>query len=88
MSLELETLDQLLGGDLPLAVVRGLYPDDQTFAQVIHALVRGLDVRLLTIDGRIVPRWQWRGLFVEMRVLHRLPQFRLSITEQGARKVS
>jgi len=38
MSLQLETLDQLLCGDMPLQIIRGLYPDDSTFAVGIHAL--------------------------------------------------
>jgi len=31
MTPELETLDQLLGGDLSLAIVRQLYSDDEAF---------------------------------------------------------
>jgi hypothetical protein len=88
MSLELETLDQLLGGDLPLSVIRGLYPDDKSFVVAIHALLCCGDVRLFSVDGADVPAWRWRELFDAggfKREMHRL---RLDVTHQGAGRVS
>ena len=87
MSLELETLDQLLGGDMPLAVIRGLYPDDKTFTVGIHALLRNGDVRLFC-EGKEVPQWRWRELFQACGVTEEMPRLRLEITDQGADLVS
>jgi len=87
LSAELETLDQLLGGTLPLKVIRDLYPDDASFARSVHALLRDGDVQLIT-EGAEVPQWQWRELFTEGRILSELPQFRVDLTEQGARRIA
>ena len=38
MSPELETLDQLLGGDLPLTVIRKLFPDAERFVRTRRLL--------------------------------------------------
>jgi hypothetical protein len=88
MSAELETLDQLLGGDMSLETIRGLYSDDQHFAKGIHALLANGDVRLLACDGVEVPTWQWRRLFVEGGIASEITRFRLSMTAQGIRKVT
>ena len=48
MSPELETLDQLLGGDLPIAVIRGLFDDDSHFAHAVEAMLCEMEIRLLT----------------------------------------
>jgi hypothetical protein len=88
MSPELETLDQLLGGDVPLSVVRTLYPDDPTFTRSIHAMLRAGDVRLLSADGVDVPPWTWRELFSDGKVWQEILRFTLSATEQGARRMT
>jgi hypothetical protein len=59
VSPELETLDQLLGGDLPLAVIRTVYPDDGGFVRGMAGLLAGGDIPLLA-DGVEVPSWRWR----------------------------
>jgi hypothetical protein len=87
LSPELETLDQLLGGAMSLAVIRRLYPDDASFAQSIHALLRAGDVQLISQDVR-VPQWRWRELFTEGRVLSDLSQFELDATEPGVRRIA
>ncbi|MFM9862120.1 MAG: hypothetical protein ACKVRO_00815 [Micropepsaceae bacterium] len=85
MSRELDTLDQISEGGLPLQVVRRLYPDEKPFAVAIHALLRNGDVQLLS-DGVEVPRWRWRELFEEEdEVTKELPRLRLQITDKGAR---
>ena len=40
MSPELETLDQLLSGELPLSVVCKLYPDVDTFLSGVYGLLK------------------------------------------------
>ncbi len=69
MSAELETLDQLLGGALSLAVIRNLYPDGEAFRRGVFGLLSSGDVCLLMIDQTIVPSWRWReglGLIVRL----------------------
>ena len=87
MSLELETLDQLAGGDLSLAIIRGLYPTAETFMQGTLGLLFSGDVRLFTNNEIEVPRWRWRQLFIDGIVLNELDKLRLKLTEQGGRKV-
>ena len=41
MSPELETLDQLLGGALALAIIRGCYPDHDRFVRGVSGLSPG-----------------------------------------------
>jgi hypothetical protein len=85
---ELETLDQLLTGDLPLAIIRKIYPDDQAFMRGVFALLRCGDVRLLSRDKDDIPEWQWRELFDEGTALDRLDELSLHITERGAQRIS
>ena len=49
MSLELETLDQLLGGQMPVAVIRLIFPSDERFQQAMLGLLAGGDIEL--VDG-------------------------------------
>jgi hypothetical protein len=87
MSPELETLDQLLGGNLTLAVVRTFYSDEHAFARGVLGLVSCGDVRLLTTKGVEVPTYQWRELFIGGAVTGRVDELQLEITDQGAQKV-
>ena len=86
MSPEIETLDQLICGCMTLQIIRRVYPDDNAFAVGIHGLLRNGDVRLLS-EGAEVPQWRWRELFEDggWRELSRLE---LTLTEQGARRVT
>jgi hypothetical protein len=88
MSAELETLDQLLGGDLPLKVIRNLYPDEEAFRQGVLGLLSCGDVCLLMSDQTPVPGWRWRELFVAGKVMHELGDMKLSLTAQGTRRVA
>jgi hypothetical protein len=44
---EMETLDQLLGGEMRLTIIRQLYDSDQSFTRGTHRLLQSGDVRLL-----------------------------------------
>jgi hypothetical protein len=88
VALELDILDQLLGGDMSLAEIHRLYTDDKAFAHSIHSLLACGDIRLLAEDGSEVPRWRWRELFVEGDVLKSLSHFMLTLTDQGTRRVA
>ncbi|HEX7287161.1 MAG TPA: hypothetical protein VF532_13325 [Candidatus Angelobacter sp.] len=87
MSFELETLDQLLGGELSLAVIRQVYPDEEAFRRGVHGLLTAVDVSLLTSDGTQMPAWRWRELFIEGAVMQRPDNFNLAISEAGAKKI-
>lgn len=87
MSPELETLDQLLGGNLSLAVIRNLYPDADAFRRGVLGLLKSGDVVLRTARETEVPSWRWRQLFVDGRIAGELNDFQLEITEQGAKRV-
>lgn len=57
MSPELETLDQLLSDNMPLAMIRSVYPDDAQFFRGMRGLLVNGDVRLLQ-QGMEVPSWR------------------------------
>jgi len=85
---ELETLNQLLGGALPLATIRHLYPDDDRFLRGLSRLLSSGQLRLLTVEGADVPSWQWHTLLVKGTILLELDGFRVKLTARGARRVS
>jgi hypothetical protein len=87
LSNEFETLDQLLGGDMSLATIRCLYPEDRTFLHSIHALLQCGDVQLLASNHEPIPQWRWRELFVQRKAVQQLNQLTLSLTDQGLRRV-
>ena len=82
MSPELETLDQLSGGDLSVSVIRSLFPDEDQFLRAIEAMLEAGEIRLTTADNTVVPKWQRR------ETLHSATDFtRVSITELGGRRI-
>ena len=87
MSPELETLDQLLGSDLSLAVVLRLYPDARAFKLGVLGLIACGDVCLLSSDDREVPLWHCRELFADETVMQEVEQMKLRITAQGALRI-
>jgi hypothetical protein len=88
MSPELDTLDQLLGGDLSLATIRKLYLTDSDFAKGTMGLLADGDVRLLAADGVDIPQWRWRELFHEPGLRLELEKMKLRVTRQGAARVT
>ena len=88
MSPELETLDQLLGGNRPLESVLDLDPDSGAFRDGVPALLSCGDVRLPTSEGLQVPEWRWRELFNEGTISNELGALRLGITEQDVCRIA
>ena len=87
MSLELEVLDQLQGGDLPLPVIKSLFADDLTFSRAMLGLLGCGDIRLVTRDGAAVPSWQWRELFAERQGRKDLTALTVQLTDQGGKRI-
>lgn len=82
MSPELETLDQLLGGDLPASVIRKLFPDNERFMTAMRAMLTAGELRLMATDGTEIPRWKWSDALAS-----RVDFVRLAITDVGARRI-
>lgn len=85
---ELETLDQLLGGDMPLTVIAKLYSSPESFRTGIGGLLACGDVLLLEANGNAIPSWRWREVFETGSDAEQLGQFQLRVTPQGAKKIS
>jgi len=88
MSPELETLDQLLSGALPMAVIRTLYPDVDAFRLGVFGFLNSGDVTLLMNDQTEVSSWRWRKLFVDGAVMKELGNMNLQITAQGVGRIA
>jgi len=84
MSDELELLDQLLGHNEPLAVMRQLFSSTERFVRAATAMLTAGDIRLLDEDGIDIPAWRWRQVLAEQPLA---PYF-LSITDQGVKRFS
>jgi hypothetical protein len=82
MSPELETLDQLLGGDLPIGIIRSLYPSGESFVVAIIQMLRAGEVRLITAGGE-VPQRQWNST-----LLNDGAHAWLSITPKGTQRIA
>jgi hypothetical protein len=87
MSPELETLDQLLGGDFSLATIQCLYPDVAGFKRGVLGLIASGDVCLLTADNTALPHWRCRELFLDGTVMQEVEHLKLRITAQGALRI-
>jgi hypothetical protein len=55
---ELETRDQLLGGELSLTAIQSVYPNTAAFLRGILGLLSSGDVCLMKTDKTEVPDWQ------------------------------
>lgn len=62
MSPELDLLDQLLAGNMPLAVLLRLFPSIPRARHAIHAMLAGDEIRLIGTDGAELQPWQWQAL--------------------------
>lgn len=88
MTPELEVLDQLLGGDLSLAVIAELFASPDRCRQAIGAMVKAGDVCILDAKGKPVPAWRYRELVNVPNTWSKATPYCLSITETGAKRVS
>jgi dihydroxyacid dehydratase/phosphogluconate dehydratase len=84
---ELETLDQLLGGDLPVTVIAKLYSTPECFRKGILGLLSSGDVVLLDANDNAVPEWRCKEIFTYRFDTEQLDNFRVRVTPQGAKRV-
>ncbi len=88
MSPELDTLDQLLGGDMPLSIIRGLFSDGQRFVRSIQAMLTTGEVRLVFPNGSEVPHWNWRAVLAGAATASSPSKVLLSITDVGYNRIA
>ncbi len=81
MSPELETLDQLLGGRLPLTIVRNFFGNENRFRRAILAMLDAGYVALIDPEGTELPRNEWPVQ------LESLESAGLMITDRGIRQI-
>jgi len=86
MSPELEMLDQLLAGGMPLVVIRGLFDDGERFQRAAMAMLHAREVRLL-VDGVEPPRWRWAEILTAAHDQEDSAGAWFEITEAGARRI-
>jgi hypothetical protein len=86
LSPELETLDQLLGGDLRLEVVARLFPSHEAFQRGIIGLLSSGDV-VLVAQAEEIPSWRWKQLFSHELVPSETESISVKITAEGVRKI-
>ena len=87
MSPELEALDQLQGGDMPLRVVAALFPDEAHARRAIGAMLAAGELTLIDAAGAAVALWQVRDVERQLGSWHDDTEFRLAITAAGARRI-
>lgn len=88
MSPELETLDQLIGGDMPLSIIRGLHPDDDSLKVAVHRMLQGGDVVLLDEEGAAIPYWRSCQILDQLDNASVTARYWCSLTPLGARKIT
>jgi hypothetical protein len=73
----------LLGGDLPLPVVRCLFEDGDRCTNALTAMLEVGELRLLEADGTDVPKWRWREVLNANAA-----STRVAITKVGVKRIA
>ena len=81
---ELEVLDQLLGGPMPLQVIAGLFPNREHCHRAISAMLKDGQIEILDREGHPLPFWHFREESVLPGFRDRGTGFQAEITEKGA----
>ncbi len=87
MSPELETLDQLLTGDMQLLVIRKLFNDDAHFRTALMRMADAGDIELLDENDRPLPLWQSR-IVLDAIDVSALQHHRVRITSAGVNRIT
>jgi hypothetical protein len=80
---ELETLDQLQGGDMNVGIIRSLYQREEHFCRAIIAMLRSGEIRLYAPTGDEAPAWESAAIIGDAT---RWEGYTLSITALGAKR--
>jgi hypothetical protein len=89
MSPELEILDQLLGGDMPLAVIRQVcHQDSDRRSHSIGMMLRDGVIELVNAKGETVLPWRRRELLNAESIWEQGSGYYLRLTKTGARIIS
>ena len=81
---EIEVIDQLLRGDLPLPVVCRLFPDDERARRALAHYV-SKRVIVLTRKDVVLASWKCQEMFRQSERLDQYSEVRVSLTDRGAR---
>ena len=88
MEPELEVLDQLLGGDMPVDIIVGLFPDLDRCRRSIGIMLRDGEIELRDQESSLVPLAHYLKLQYLPEFWARGTPYRFGITELGATRVS
>jgi hypothetical protein len=90
LSPELELLEQLTGGDIPLGIASKLFPDTERFLNVVDIFLRSQSVRVIRTESdneRFVQPWELRLLLEIPEAWAQRPgqpaEYRLQLTAEG-----
>lgn len=87
MSIELETLDQLLGGPMSASLIRSLYGTQEHFVRALSAMLNARELKL-SANGEEVPRHRWQTVLGLCDDELRSRRIEFEITEIGARRIA
>ena len=85
---ELEVLDQLLGGDLPLNVIVDLFHNIERCQRAVSAMLHNGDISIISQSGQKIPSWRYRELQSVPQFWAQGTSYRLSITDAGAKRIT
>ena len=88
MTPELEVLDQLLGGDLPVNVIAGLFSESGRCRKAIGAMLHQGENLLLDPSDSPLSVWRYRELQSNNDFWSEGTLYRLSITEIGVKRIA
>jgi hypothetical protein len=82
---EMETLDQLLGGPVPLSVIRRVFEDDDHFRVAVFAMLQAKDVKLSRAEETAIQSWKWMDVLNEP---DDWLSYDLSLTASGMKRIA
>jgi hypothetical protein len=85
MSPELDVIEQLAGGDLPLPIICGLFDeDDRAKRALANYISKGVVLFISDREG-VLPRWKCEEILRQAVHLDRHTEVRVSLTDKGAK---
>jgi|GEM_PF-6763995 len=81
MAPELETLDQLQCSDMPVTVIRRLFPSDERYLAACTAMLAAAEIRL-EVNGSEASPHEWEGVLKDPPIAAVM-----CITEKGLRRI-